>query len=182
MNTPIFPFSAGQPVRQESVKLNTLTENLAFGFATLVFGIMAGFFWTYSFNVNWAMLEVSGETYATVQSLFNENVRHGYFFFFFFGGGFFPLLALLVNRRHWSTLAFWLVVAAALIYIFGVIVFTQQVNLPLNYTTEGWDPQNLPADWTVIRDRWNAANNIRVGTAGSAFALSLLALVLRATR
>ncbi len=37
---------------------------------------MAGFFWTYSDNVNLAMLQVDGATYATVQSLFNMNVRH----------------------------------------------------------------------------------------------------------
>ncbi len=42
-------------------------------------GIMAGFFYTYTFNVNLAMLEVDGSTYAVVQSLFNENVRHPMF-------------------------------------------------------------------------------------------------------
>ncbi|MEZ5702419.1 MAG: hypothetical protein R3E42_11505 [Burkholderiaceae bacterium] len=42
----------------------------------LAMGIMAGFFWTYSINVNLAMLEMDGPVYATVQSAFNRHVRH----------------------------------------------------------------------------------------------------------
>ncbi|MCB0082300.1 MAG: DUF1772 domain-containing protein [Caldilineaceae bacterium] len=160
----------------------TYIENGFLALATLVFGIMAGLFWTYTFNVNYAMLEVDGATYATVQSLLNQNVRHFMFFLFFFGGGFFSVLALAVNWRHWRHMSFWLLALAAIIYILGVIVFTAQVNLPLNYYTESWDPQNLPADWAQVRTQWNNANAIRVGTSGAAFVLALAALVVRASR
>ncbi len=159
----------------------TYIENGTAAVATLVFGIMAGFFWTYTFNVNLAMLEVDGPTYATVQSLFNENVRHLMFFSFFFGGGALSALALLGNLRRWKTVTFWLLAAACVIYILGVIVFTAQVNLPLNAYTESWDPQNLPADWASVRAQWNSANAIRVVTSGLAFVLGLLALTLRAS-
>ena len=79
-------------------------------------------------------------------------------------------------------MSFWLLALAAIIYILGVIVFTAQVNLPLNYYTESWDPQNLPADWAQVRTQWNNANAIRVGTSGAAFVLALAALVVRASR
>jgi len=156
----------------------TFLENLTIAIATFVFGIMAGFFWTYTFNVNVAMLQVDGETYATVQSLLNQNVRHLMFFSFFFGGGAFSVLALLSNWRHWRSPSFLLLAIACVVYIGGVIVFTSQVNLPLNYYTESWDPQNLPTDWAMIRTQWNQANAIRVGTAGLAFVLSLCSLLL----
>lgn len=156
-------------------------ENLLIAIATLVFGIMAGLFWTYTFNVNRAMLQMDGATYATVQSLLNVNVRHTMFFTFFFGGGAFSLLALVANLRHRRTVAFWLVASAFLLYLFGVIVFTQQVNLPLNAYTESWNPQNLPTDWQSVRVQWNNANAIRVATSGGAFVLGLLALVSRAS-
>ena len=160
----------------------SVLENGTLAIATIVFGIMAGFFWTYSFNVNLAMLEVGGETYAVVQSLFNENVRHLMFFAFFFGGGFFSVVALIANYKKWKSVSFLLIAIAALVYIVGVIAFTQQVNLPLNYYTESWDPSQLPADWSDIRNRWNDANMIRVGTSFLPFALCVLALVLRASR
>lgn len=139
-------------------------ENSTLMMSIITFGIMAGFFWTYTFNVNYAMLKVDGPTYATVQSLFNENVRHPMFFIFFFGGGFFSMLALAVNYQNWQSLDFHLLLAASLIYILGIIVFTQQVNLPLNAYTESWNPQQLPADWESIRLQWNQANAIRVAT------------------
>ena len=61
-------------------------------------GIMAGFFGTYSANVNLAMLQLDGPTYAMVQSSFNRNVRHALFFAFFFG----PLpLGLLTLATSW---------------------------------------------------------------------------------
>jgi len=64
-----------------------IVEKTSIALAAAVLGLMAGFFWTYSYNVNLAMLQVDGATYATVQSLFNVNVRHAAFFMLFFGGG-----------------------------------------------------------------------------------------------
>lgn len=157
-----------------------LLDNTSIAVATAVLGLMAGFFWTYSFNVNRAMLLVDGATYATVQSLFNQNVRHAAFFALFFGGSLFPLLALAVNRRHWRTPSFWLVAAATLVYGLGIVAFTHEVNLPLNAYTESWSPTNLPADWSATRDLWNSANLTRVWLACAAFALALAALVPRA--
>ena len=67
--------------------------------AITVLGIMAGFFGTYSANVNLAMLQMDGATYATVQSALNRNVRHTLFFFFFFSP---PLLCFLTLFAAWS--------------------------------------------------------------------------------
>ena len=128
--------------------------------AVLWLGLMAGFFGTYSANVNLATLQMDGATYATVQSAFNRNVRHALFFALFFGP---PL---------WCALA---VVGVA--YLLGIVFFTQQVNLPLNYTTEAWNPQALPADWAKVRDQWNAANLWRALLSLGCFATALGTLV-----
>lgn len=157
----------------------SLLENALLALSALFFGIMAGFFWTYSFNINLAMLDVSGPIYAQMQSLFNQHVRHGMFFTFFFGSGAVCFIALIVNWRHLRSLAFALLGLAFLVYCLGVILFTKNVNLPLNYYTESWDLNALPSDWASIRDQWIRANNIRVVMAGAAFVLSLSALVVR---
>ncbi|MDX8365349.1 DUF1772 domain-containing protein [Cytobacillus sp. IB215665] len=157
-------------------------ENGTLAIALLITGIMAGFFYTYTFNVNLAMLEVDGEIYAIVQSLFNENVRHFMFFIFFFGGGAASIIAILVNLRHYKSFSFWLIVTAGLIYIFGIIIFTSQVNLPLNYETESWIPKAVPEDWMQTRDAWNQANALRVIFSSVTFACYILALFLRASK
>lgn len=61
-------------------------------------------------------------------------------------------------------------------------MFTHQINLPLNYYTESWDPLALPADWATTRDSWNQANAARVLNSFIAFLLSLCALVLQPNR
>ena len=121
-------------------------ENISIAVTVIMFGIMAGFFWTYTFNVNIAMLQVDGPTYGRMQSLFNQNVRHVMFFLFFFGAGAASFLTVIVNYKHFRKVSFWLCALSSIIYIFGIIVFTAQVNLPLNYYTESWDLLNLPQD------------------------------------
>jgi uncharacterized membrane protein len=158
---------------------STLTENIAIAVATLVLGLMAGFFWTYTFNVNLALLQTDGKTYATVQSLLNQYVRHTAFFVLFFGGGLVPVLALAINFKHYQTPVFWLLAGAAAAYIFGVIFFTREVNLPLNAYTESWNVTNLPLNWMATREEWNRANAMRVAWSCAAFVLCLIAMVLR---
>ena len=159
------------PLRQLSLCLQLLT--------VLLLGLMAGFFTTYSANVNLATLEFDGPTYAQVQSAFNRNVRHAGFFLCFFGPVPLGLMALVsdwAQRRSawWRWLA--LTVAA---YALGIVFFTRQVNLPLNHLTESWPPTTPPSDWAGVRDAWNRANLWRSGLSLALFAAGLAALVLR---
>ena len=148
--------------------------------AVVWLGLMAGFFGTYSANVSLALLQMDGATYATVQSALNRNVRHTLFFALFFGPPVWCALALATGwgqRREgwWPTLA-----AVLMAYVLGIIFFTQQVNLPLNATTEAWNPQALPAAWAQVRDQWNAANLWRALLSLAAFVVALATLVWRA--
>jgi uncharacterized membrane protein len=142
-------------------------------------GIMAGFFATYTGNVNLATLELDGATHALVQSAFNRNVRHALFFAFFLGPAVFCLLALASARRErpgW----WWLVGFIGLSCVLGDIVFTREVDLPLSRLTESWTAATLPADWAMTRDAWNLANAWRAGWSALLFALGLAALIWRA--
>ena len=147
--------------------------------AVFSLGIMAGFFGTYSGNVNLATLELDGPTYARVQSAFNRHVRHALFFAFFFGP---PLLCLGALAGAWRERPGWgwLVALTGLGYALGIVVFTRAVNLPLNRLTESWTPATLPADWASTRDAWNLANAWRAGWSALLFALGLAALYLHA--
>ncbi|WP_295980909.1 DUF1772 domain-containing protein [uncultured Variovorax sp.] len=143
-------------------------------------GVMAGFFWTYSANVNFATLEMDGATYASVQSALNRNVRHAMFFGFFFGPPLLCGLALAVDWRAHGAGWWRCLLLAGLLYGLGIVLFTAQVNLPLNAYTESWSPLALPSDWALTRERWNAANLWRAVASALAFGLGLAALCLRA--
>ena len=145
----------------------------------LLLGLMAGFFATYSANVNLATLELDGPTYAQVQSAFNRNVRHAGFFACFFG----PLpLGLLALASAWADrrAGWWRLLAlTVLAYGLGIVLFTRQVNLPLNYLTESWTATTVPADWAAVRAAWNQANLWRSGLSLALFVTGLIGLVLR---
>ncbi len=176
---PPLPPPSSQPSRRPPLAPLPL-QLLLHALAAVSLGVMAGFFWTYSANVNLAMLQMDASTYATVQSAFNRNVRHWLFFSFFFGT---PVWCVLALASAWDARrqAWWRSVAgAALLYVLGIILFTQQVNLPLNHTTEAWNPRAMPQDWTEIRDNWNLANLWRTLANGAAFAMAVLALAVRA--
>ena len=147
--------------------------------AVFSLGIMAGFFGTYSGNVNLATLELDGPTYALVQSAFNRHVRHALFFAFFFGP---PACCALALASAWRQRPgwWWLVVLVGLGYALGIVAFTRVVNLPLNQITESWTPTALPSDWASTREAWNRANAWRAGCSAMLFALGLAALTWRA--
>lgn len=145
----------------------------------IALGLMAGFFGTYSANVNLATLELDGPTYALVQSAFNRNVRHPLFYACFFGPVPLGLLALATGwtqrRRAW-----WRGMAGiTLAYALGIVLFTQQVNLPLNHLTESWTAATVPADWAGVRAAWNRANLWRSGLSLTLFVLALAAWAMR---
>lgn len=148
----------------------------------LLLGLMAGFFATYSANVNLATLELDGPTYAQVQSAFNRNVRHAGFFACFFGPVPLGLLTLASAWAHRRQRWWWLVALTVLAYALGIVLFTRQVNLPLNHLTESWTTATLPPDWAAVRDAWNRANLWRSGLSLTLFATGLIALVLRLQR
>ena len=150
------------------------------GLAIFWLGLMAGFFWTYSANVNLATVQMDGSTYALVQSSLNRNVRHAMFFSFFFSPPLLCALAMLAAWPAWRARWWWCLGLAGVLYALGIVVFTAQVNLPLNAYTESWDPHALPSDWARTREQWNTANLWRAVASAAAFALALLALCTRA--
>ena len=66
-----------------------------------------------------------------------------------------------------------------LAYALGIVLFTRQVNLPLNHLTESWTPATLPADWAGVREAWNLANLWRSGLSLALFAIGLVTLLWR---
>ncbi len=145
----------------------------------LLIGLMAGFFGTYSANVNFATLEFDGPTYALVQSAFNRNVRHPLFFVCFAGPTFVGFLSLVLSWGARGSSWWRWQAAVVVLYTLGIIFFTREVNLPLNALTESWTPATLPADWQTTRDAWNLANLWRACLSATLFAIALQTLVAR---
>ena len=85
------------------------------------------------------------------------------------------LLHLILLGLTWNWLAphTVLLLAATLLW-FAIIVFSLVGPVPINDRVKAWDTQKLPPDWQEQRRRWDRLNGIRVVM----IALAFLALIL----
>lgn len=143
----------------------------------LLTGIMAGFFFAYSYNVNIAFEGLNASTYAEAMQRINVAVRNPVFFAVFFPAVLVPALAVILSWRRYQSLPFWLFLAGFVVYFVGSFLVTAQINLPLNAYLESWSIQSPPPDWDETRRSWNQANLVRTWASIIAFACYLLALV-----
>jgi hypothetical protein len=88
------------------------------------------------------------------------------------------LLVLLVRARR---PAFGWTLAAALLVSAGLAAWFVLVA-PMNAVLAQWTPASLPADWTTVRDRWEAGHAVHAALFGLGFAALLMGLLARARR
>jgi uncharacterized membrane protein len=158
--------------------MNTLRPALATEVvATLLLGLMAGFFFAFAVDVAPAMAQLDAAHYIATQQAINRVVRNAAFGSVYFGSAVLTALAAVLAWRSGGkrAAAGWLVVW--LVYAVGVFWLTRQVNVPINDALAQWNPAAAPVDWMAARDRWNSANLVRAWVAGVCFsgALALLA-------
>ncbi|RPD39520.1 anthrone oxygenase family protein [Chitinophaga barathri] len=89
------------------------------------------------------------------------------------------LLSVLVSTillfSEWRTASFWLMLSAFLA-VMGDVVFTLNVNHPLNQLIQGWDLNNLPANVEEIKMKVVKAFNVRMLLMMGAFVLVVFAV------
>jgi len=148
--------------------------------ATLLLGLMAGFFFAFAVDVAPAMRELDAQAYISTQQAINRVVRNATFGSVYFGSALLPLLAALALYASGQRRAGHLWLALGVVYFGAVFWLTREVNVPINNALAQWNPASPPADWQQARDSWNTANLVRTVAAGLCFALAVLTLQLRA--
>jgi uncharacterized membrane protein len=144
--------------------------------ATLLLGLMAGFFFAFWVDVAPAMTHLDAQGYITTQQWINKVVRNMPFGVAYFGSTVFAAVPAIfaLARKQWRLAALWAVLA--LVYFFGVFWFTRKVNIPINEAMAQWNPSAAPADWAAQRDVWNLANAQRTAVALGCFLVALVLL------
>ena len=137
--------------------------------ATVLLGLMAGFFFAFAVDVAPAMAHLDGTLYVTTQQWINKVVRNAAFGSVYFGAALMPFVVVLLaagTGRRRTALA-WAVVAI----VYGAAVFwlTRSVNVPINEAVALWDPAAPPANWAELRDAWNQANLWRALASAACF-------------
>jgi uncharacterized membrane protein len=150
--------------------------------ATLLLGLMAGFFFAFAIDVAPAMTHLDATTYVQTQQWINRVVRNLPFAIVYFGSAALPWIAAVIAARRsrpGPALA-WGVVALA--YFGAVFWVTRSVNVPINDALAQWNPLAPPADWGLARDRWNEANLWRAVASACCFGAGVVLTALPAAR
>jgi len=100
--------------------------------ATLMTGLISGFFYAYACSVTLGLALLPDYQYIETMQAINATVRNGLFVFSFFGAVLSLLLALAVRALQLRSRRFVLMALAAVLYIGGGFIVTFLVKLPMN--------------------------------------------------
>lgn len=142
--------------------------------ALLLIGAVFGFFYAWVCSTMWGLDTADPRIAIAAMQAMNASVRNAVFAPAFFGAGPALLLVALVAWRVGARQSIAPFASAGLVYIFGGMILTFIVNVPMNQALGLLD---VPGDiaharqiWTQYSDTWQVWNQIRTGLSG----LSLL--------
>jgi uncharacterized membrane protein len=144
----------------------TTAANILLVITATTTALMAGLFYAFSCSVNLGLARLSNAEYISAMQSINRAIQNPIFFAAFFGAPILLPLSVFTHYEQPLPARFWLLLAAAIIYLictFGVTIFG---NVPLNNTLDRFDlPAASEAEITLQRanfeGRWNNLNTIR---------------------
>lgn len=134
--------------------------------AVVLFGLMAGFFYAFSVTVMGGLDRVAAATAIEAMNGINAAVRNPVFFVTFFGPPLVAVVAAASAMIRRDQPAGWILGAAALLYIIGVLAPTATVNVPMNealalyFPTETAEAETIWASYSTRWTRWNTIRGI----------------------
>lgn len=154
------------------------TINLFLLVTALASGLIAGLFYSYSCSVNPGLGTLSDAGYLAAMQSINRAILNPVFFFSFMGT---LLLLPLSTYQHFGTGSrFYLLLAAAVVYVIGTFGVTMLGNVPLNEALDkinltGGSAQELAAHRLRFEVPWNRLHAVRTYASILSFVLVLLA-------
>jgi uncharacterized membrane protein len=150
--------------------------------STLVAGLVAGLFYTWSCGIVQGLGKLPDMQYLNAMQSINREIQQPLFFSSFMGALILlPFSAWFSYRGHHQEAYPWLL-AASLLYIAGVFGVTVAGNVPLNNMLDkmplhDYDTSLLARQRQTFEPKWNRLNLIRTVCAIAAFICAIIACV-----
>lgn len=154
------------------------TSNIVLALALTSAALITGLYYGYSCSVNPGLGKLPDAAYMSAMQSINKAILNPVFFFSFMGTLVLLPLAAYMNYNLIQPTRFYLLVAAAVLYLVGSFGVTIFGNVPLNDALAAFDLKSATAEaiHTARLDfepRWNSLHQIRT-------VVSLICLVLTA--
>lgn len=155
--------------------------------STVFVGATFGFYYAWVCSTMWGLDAADPRVAIAAMQAMNASVRNPVFFPVFFLT---PAIALITAGLSWVaglSRAAALLLGAGILTLFGSVMFTTLLNVPLNealaLVTVPADVENARAIWTEYSTAWQARNITRTVVSGVALTLcALAALAMRRPR
>ena len=155
-------------------------ENMLLVLGGTLSGLMAGLFYAFDVAIVPALRSLKGMQHIAAMQAINLKIKNPVFFLSFLGP---TLLLPIVAYLHRDTAQFPLLVAAALLHIFGANGVTIAGNIPLNDQLDKVDANSLSeseadrirTEFQGTGSRWVRFHVVRTLTSTAATALVLIA-------
>jgi uncharacterized membrane protein len=141
--------------------------------------LVTGVFWGTWFSLSRSMHVLPVETFITIGKQIMENV--GGPMSILMPASLICLILLLATSWKTRSLYFYCVLITFILFV-GALVITLAVEVPIDNQIRTWTAATAPADWELIRDRWEWFHTARTFlslTAISFFVIALLNRILK---
>ena len=147
-------------------------------FAALGSGLMAGFFFAFSFTVMGALARLPAAQGIAAMQFINIVVINPWFGVAFFGTAVACAALAVSSLFSWQAPGSTYLLIGGLFYLAGAILVTMVFNVPRNNALAAVDPASAEAAtlWATYLPTWTAWNHVRTAAALAAAALLTLAL------
>lgn len=147
--------------------------------SALCTGLVAGLLYGYSCSIVPAFTQLSDAEYLQSFQVINRSIQNPVFFASFLGS--LICLGFCTWQWHQTSLPFYVLLAATVLYAIGVVGVTGIGNVPLNESLDALridsaTPEELRKFRTHFEANWNQFHLVRTVCAAFSFLLTLIAL------
>lgn len=159
------------------------TQNLVLIITATLTALIAGLFYSYSCSVNPGLGKLADREYLLAMQSINKEILNPVFFLSFMGTLFMLPISTFLHYKSGDMIAFWLLLAATILYAAGTFVITMAGNVPLNETLNAFDINSnsvneIAEQRRVFESSWNMFHSIRTIAAIAALILVITGCVL----
>lgn len=147
-------------------------------------GLTAGIFYCWSVSVTIGLAPLIDKEYITAFQSLNRKIQNPLFFLCFFGSALLLPISTWLHYEQPVQLRFWLLLAASIIYLAGVIGVTIIGNVPLNQALDNFNVASannteIAARRLIFEAPWNRLNNTRTVACIVSLVLTILACLVK---
>jgi uncharacterized membrane protein len=141
-------------------------NNIVLLLAALSTALMAGLFYNWTSAITVGLHRLPDKEYIAAMQSINRAIQNPVFFLSFFGAAILLPVCSYLHYQHPVTAKFYILLAAAIFYLAGVMAVTILGNIPLNNLLDKFNFQNASLDDAAklrfaFEAKWNTLNTIR---------------------